>query len=63
MSATVIIRSHRPLSDALDRIQKILLKSINFWRSSIRKFSRRRVVFRANDVGTEGLSIPHRWVF
>lgn len=30
MSATVIIRSHRPLSDALDRIQKILLKSINF---------------------------------
>ena len=30
VSATVIIRSHRPLSDALDRIQKILLKSINF---------------------------------
>lgn len=30
MPATVIIRSHRPLSDALDRIQKILLKPINF---------------------------------
>ena len=60
VSATVIIRAHRPLSDALDRIQKILLKPINFEQAPYRSSQDVGSSSVQTTSGRKAFQIPHR---